>query len=131
MNKSLFLFFIFFLSINISNQKDNLEYSFEFSFRLEKNEQYLEWNKRGDVIFKEKDNEKMSIKVVSSPITTALKLAIKKECDENGTYFVKFKGNKNTYFSSANPVRNFFINLYPTKIFFMYYLKKIFKYEKS
>ncbi len=77
----------------------------DIEYRLEKDSN-PKWIKRGVMHFNDKgkaNNYKSSINVVNEPMTREMKKNIQKECENKGTYYVRFTGQNKTFFSSANP----------------------------
>ena len=86
------------------------DFSFEVEYRLEKTG--TKWNKRGSLLFSEhgnKKNYKSLITMQNNPIDIEFINLLKKECELNGMYFIRYKSNKHTFYSSTNSVSNNYI----------------------
>ena len=96
--------FLFFILINLIITIDvDIEGEFEYSieYRLEK--QNTPWEKRGSLIFTEKDpkNYKPSIKINNNNNLDQTKLS--KECELKGNYIIRFISKNNYFYSVTDP----------------------------
>ena len=80
------------------------DFKLEIEFRLDK--LGTEWSKRGTIAFLEKGtkNYKSSIEIKNDIMSNDVIQNIKKECELQGLYFIRFRNTKNIFYSTINPV---------------------------
>ena len=92
-----------------------IEKSFKMNieYRLEK-EGNNKWEKRGTLYFNDKtksSNYKPSIVLTNDPLTKETQKKIEKECENKGTYYLRFIGNEKSFFTSVDPVNKIIKNI--------------------
>ena len=80
------------------------DFKMEIEFRLDK--LGTEWSKRGTIAFLEKGtkNYKSSIEIKNDIMSNDVIQNIKKVCELQGLYFIRFRNTKNIFYRTINPV---------------------------